>query len=44
MKTVHITDPLAWLDALVRPESLMALAAFALSVAAAWLMTWGCLL
>jgi small-conductance mechanosensitive channel len=41
MKTVHITDPMAWLDALVRPESLMALAAFALSVAAAWLMTWG---
>jgi small-conductance mechanosensitive channel len=41
MKTVHITDPLAWLDALARPESLMALAAFALCVAVAWLMAWG---
>ena len=41
MKTVRITDPMAWLDALARPESLMALAAFALSVVIAWLMVWG---
>ena len=41
IKTVRITDPMAWLDALARPESLMALAAFALSVVIAWLMVWG---
>jgi small-conductance mechanosensitive channel len=41
LKTVHIADPQAWVDALLRPESLMAIAAFALCVFLAWLMVWG---
>ena len=40
MKTVHITDPLAWLDALARPDSLVALAAFAGSVVLSWCVVW----
>jgi small-conductance mechanosensitive channel len=46
MKSVHMTDPMAWVDALLRPESLPVIAAFALTVLLAWLMVWGlrCLL
>ncbi|PUE28077.1 mechanosensitive ion channel family protein [Limnohabitans sp. Jir72] len=46
MKTVQMSDPMAWVDALLRPESLPVIAAFALSVLLAWLMVWGlrCLL
>ncbi len=41
LKTVHVADPMAWLDSLARPESLQALAAFALCLFLAWLMVWG---
>jgi len=46
MKTVQMSDPMAWVDALLRAESLPVIAAFALSVLLAWLMVWGlrCLL
>ena len=40
LKAVQIADPLAWLDALARPESLLALAAFAGCVLLAWCMVW----
>ncbi len=40
LKNVKIADPLAWLDALARPESLVALAAFAACVLLAWCMAW----
>ncbi len=40
LKTVQIADPLAWLDSLARPESLVALAAFAASVQLAWCVVW----
>jgi small-conductance mechanosensitive channel len=40
MKSLNIADPLAWLDALVRAESIQVLAAFAVCVALAWLATW----
>jgi len=39
--TVRIADPLAWIDALARPESLLALGLFAGCVLLAWLLTWG---
>jgi len=39
--SVRIADPMAWLDALVRPESLMALGLFAGCIALAWGLTWG---
>ena len=41
MKSVQLADPMAWLQSLARPESLMALAAFAVCVFLAWLMVWG---
>ena len=46
MKTVQMSDPMAWVGALLRAESLPVIAAFALSVLLAWLMVWGlrCLL
>ncbi|MGV0986755.1 MAG: mechanosensitive ion channel family protein [Limnohabitans sp.] len=46
MKTVQMSDPMAWVDALLRAESLPVIAAFTLSVLLAWLMVWGlrCLL
>ena len=37
---VRIADPLGWIDALARPESLLALGLFAGCVLLAWLMTW----
>ena len=40
LKNVQIADPLAWLDSLARPESLVALAAFAASVLLAWCVVW----
>lgn len=40
LKHLHIADPLAWLDALLRPDSLVALAAFAACVVLAWLVAW----
>ncbi|MGV0958541.1 MAG: mechanosensitive ion channel family protein [Limnohabitans sp.] len=41
MKSVQLADPIAWLQSLARSESLMAIAAFAVSVSLAWLMVWG---
>ena len=41
MKTVQIADPMAWLDALLKPESLMAIAAFVLCILLSWFMVWG---
>ena len=40
LKNVHIADPLAWIDSLARPDSLVALAAFAGSVVLAWCVVW----
>ena len=40
LKHLHIADPLAWLDALLRPDSLVALAAFAACVMLAWAVAW----
>ena len=40
LKSVKIADPLAWLDALARPESLVALAAFAACVLLAGCLAW----
>ncbi len=40
LKNVHIADPLAWIDSLARPESLVALAAFAGCVVLAWFVVW----
>lgn len=40
LKTTHIADPLGWLDALARPDSLVALGAFAASVVLAWCAVW----
>lgn len=41
LKSLHIADPLAWLDTLARAESLQVLGAFAVCVALAWLLVWG---
>jgi small-conductance mechanosensitive channel len=40
MKSLNIADPLGWLDALARAESLQVLGAFAVCVALAWLAVW----
>ncbi len=40
LKNVHIADPLAWIDSLARPDSLVALAAFVGSVVLAWCVVW----
>ena len=40
LKNVHIADPLGWLDALARTDSLVALAAFAGSVLLSWCVVW----
>ncbi len=40
LKTARIADPLDWLDALARPETVQALAAFAGCVLLAWLAAW----
>ena len=41
VRTPQIADPLGWLDALVRPDSLVALAAFAICLLLAWCVVWG---
>jgi small-conductance mechanosensitive channel len=41
VKNLHIADPQAWLETLVRAESLPVLAAFAGCVALSWLLVWG---
>ena len=40
LKSVRIADPLAWLDSLARPDSLIALGVFAASVLLAWCVVW----
>lgn len=40
LNAAHIADPQAWMDALARPETLLALAAFAGCVLLAWLVAW----
>ncbi len=40
LKNVHIADPLAWIDSLVRPDSLLALAAFGACVLLSWCVVW----
>ena len=39
--SVKIAHPLAWVDALARPESLQVLSAFVVCLLLAWLMAWG---
>jgi small-conductance mechanosensitive channel len=41
MKSLNIADPLVWLNALVRAESLQVLLAFAVCVVLSWLLVWG---
>lgn len=41
LKNMQITDPLAWLDSLVQPSSLLALSTFVMCVLLAWLVVWG---
>ncbi len=41
VKSLHIADPLAWLETLARAESLLVLTAFAGSVALSWWVVWG---
>ncbi len=41
LKSVQLADPMGWLQSLARPESLMAIAAFAVCIFLAWLMVWG---
>jgi small-conductance mechanosensitive channel len=41
LKSLNIADPLAWLSALARAESLQVLMAFGVCVVLAWLMVWG---
>lgn len=41
MKSLSIADPMAWLSALARAESLQVLLAFAVCVSLAWLFVWG---
>ncbi len=40
LKSVHIADPMGWINALVRPDSLVALAAFAACILLAWSVVW----
>ena len=40
LKAARIADPLGWLDALARPETVQALVAFAACVLLAWLAAW----
>lgn len=40
LKNVQITDPLAWLESLARPESLLALGAFVICIGLSWLVVW----
>ena len=41
MSNIAVVDPMGWVYALARPESLMALGAFAVCLVLAWLMVWG---
>ena len=40
LKNVHIADPMGWIETLVRPDSLVALAAFAVCIVLAWSVVW----
>ncbi len=40
LKNMKIAEPMAWLESLAQPESLVALAAFAASVVLAWCLVW----
>ncbi len=40
LKSARIADPLAWIDSLAQPDSLVALAVFALCVVLAWGIVW----
>jgi small-conductance mechanosensitive channel len=40
LKTVHIADPLAWLNTLASAQSFQVLAAFGACIALAWLFVW----
>ena len=40
LKSVRIADPMGWFDSLVRPDTLLALAAFVGCVALAWCAVW----
>ena len=40
LKSVRIADPLAWLDSLAQPDTLVALAAFVACVVLAWCVVW----
>ena len=40
LKSARISDPLAWLDSLAQPDSLVVLAVFAASVALSWVIVW----
>ena len=40
LNTLRLADPLNWLESLARPESLVALAAFAAAVVLAWGLVW----
>ncbi len=41
LKSVRIADPMAWVDALMRAETVVALLVFAACAALAWLLVWG---
>jgi small-conductance mechanosensitive channel len=41
LKSLSLADPLAWLSALVRAESLQVLMAFAVCVLLSWVIVWG---
>jgi small-conductance mechanosensitive channel len=41
MKSLNIADPMAWLGALARAESLQVLMAFAVCVLCSWVIVWG---
>ena len=40
VRSGSLSDPLAWVDSLAQPESLLALGAFALCLVTAWLAVW----
>ncbi len=40
VKSLHIADPLAWLDTLATADSLQVLGAFGVCIALAWVAVW----